>query len=98
MDIAQKAESFDWDEGNLDKNWEKHKVAYYECEEVFFNEPLVVAEDEEHSKEEKRYYAWERSNQGRLLFLVLTVGGRKIRVIPARDINKKERRYYREKA
>ena len=28
---------FDWDEGNLLKNWEKHGVTAAECEEVFFN-------------------------------------------------------------
>lgn len=94
MEIAQRAESFDWDEGNLDKNWEKHKVAYYECEEVFFNEPLVVAEDEEHSQDEKRYYALGKTNQDRFLFISFTTRGKQIRVISARDMSKKERRYY----
>ena len=35
---------FDWDEGNIQKNWHKHKVTPSECEEVFFNQPLVVEE------------------------------------------------------
>ena len=30
---------FDWDEGNKQKNWEKHQVDFRECEEVFFNQP-----------------------------------------------------------
>jgi hypothetical protein len=27
---------FEWDEGNLTKNWEKHQVSALECEQVFF--------------------------------------------------------------
>ncbi len=42
---------FEWDEGNSEKNWTKHRVARSECEEVFFNRPLVVAEDQEHSQD-----------------------------------------------
>ena len=37
---------FQWDEGNADKNWEKHRVARLECEQPFFNEPFLVNEDE----------------------------------------------------
>ena len=33
---------FDWDEGNLLKNWEKHGVTVAECEQVFFNRPLLA--------------------------------------------------------
>jgi len=89
------AESFEWDEANIAKNWEKHKVSHFECEEIFFNEPLVVAPDEIHSKHETRRYALGKTNQERLLFVVFTMRGKKIRVISARDMNKKERRYYK---
>jgi hypothetical protein len=40
---------FDWDKGNRQKNWEKHRVDYRECEEVFFNSPLIVGDDRTHS-------------------------------------------------
>jgi hypothetical protein len=33
---------FDWDDGNIGKNWTKHRVTDWECEEVFFNQPLAV--------------------------------------------------------
>ena len=33
---------FQWDQGNLEKNWLKHGVSPLECEQVFFNQPLVV--------------------------------------------------------
>ena len=37
---------FDWDEGNSRKNAAKHGVSQSEAEEIFFNEPLLVLEDE----------------------------------------------------
>jgi len=32
----EKAVSFQWDEGNSDKNWSKHSITQAECEQVFF--------------------------------------------------------------
>ncbi len=85
---------FDWDEGNRQKNWEKHQVDFRECEEVFFNQPLLVSEDTKHSFQEKRYHVLGRSDTSRLLFLVFTTRNNKIRVISARDQSKKERIAY----
>jgi len=36
---------FDWDDGNLEKNWDLHRVPFWEAEEIFFNEPLVIVGD-----------------------------------------------------
>ena len=94
MDILSNLKGFDWDEGNITKNWEKHHVTHIECEEVFFNDPLVVIKDEPHSITEPRYYVLGKTNSHRLLFLVFTTRGSKIRVISARDMNKKERKIY----
>ena len=85
---------FEWDSGNLEKNWLKHGVSPLECEEVFFSQPLVVAPDEKHSQKEERFYALGRTNNERHLFIVFTVHGKKIRVISARDMNKRERSIY----
>src|ERR1700694_4111880 len=85
---------FDWDTGNKQKNWEKHQVDYTECEQVFFNKPLLLSEDPQHSVQEKRYYVLGRSDMHRPLFIVFTIRGNKIRVISARDQNKKERKIY----
>src|SRR5512142_1543500 len=64
---------FDWDEGNLDKNWEKHGIAFWECEEIFLNRPLVVRSDDEHSRTERRYYALGQTEAGRLVFVAFTI-------------------------
>jgi len=85
---------FDWDDGNKQKNWEKHQVDFRECEEVFFNQPLLIKEDSKHSSQEKRFFVLGRSDIGRTLFLVFTLRNNKIRVISARDQSKKERKIY----
>lgn len=85
---------FDWDEGNRGKNWEKHGVSDSECEQVFFNQPLYVFTDAEHSEEEQRYYVLGRTDEGRRLFVVLTPRGDRIRVISAREMTKRERAFY----
>ena len=36
----EKFTGFQWDEGNKNKNLIKHQVENWECEQVFFNEPL----------------------------------------------------------
>jgi len=85
---------FEWDDGNFDKNWSKHKVTPYECEQVFFNQPIVVAPDPAHSAAESRFYVLGKTDAGRLLFVVFSVRRRKIRVISARDMTAKEREVY----
>ena len=85
---------FEWDEGNRDKNWIKHKVSNSECEEIFFNQPLIINFDKNHSKIEIRFYALGHTDLNRKLFIVFTIRNKKIRVISARDMSKKERKIY----
>ena len=85
---------FEWDEGNLVKNWEANGVSAPECEQIFFNKPLITGSDEKHSKHETRFYALGQTDTGRLLFVVFTVRNNCIRVISARDMSRKERRVY----
>ena len=85
---------FDWDDGNAEKNWLRHRVSQAESEQVFFNRPLVVAEDELHSGTELRHYALGRTDAGRLLFVVYTLRGEKVRIISARDMIRRERKEY----
>ena len=93
IDLSQLT-GFDWDESNRDKNWEKHEVLASECEEVFFNLPLLLQSDDAHSQKEPRYYVLGQTIAGRRLFIAFTIRGDKIRVISARDMSKKERKIY----
>ncbi len=95
--IVSNCKGFQWDEGNLDKNWYLHQVANGECEEVFFNLPFIVASDTKHSKKEQRYYALGRTDADRWLFIAFTIREDLIRVISARDMNQREMRKYGER-
>jgi len=81
---------FDWDDGNLEKNRDLHRVPFWEAEEIFFNEPLVVTADKEHSKKESRYLALGQTDSGRRLFISFTVRRSLIRVISVRDMTRTE--------
>jgi len=77
---------FQWDKGNKDKNWQEHKVTNKECEEVFFDENKKIYKEKLHSKKE------------RLLYTFFTIRNKKIRIISARNINRKEKYLYEKKA
>jgi len=86
---------FDWDSGNVDKNWEKHGVAFWESEEIFFNRPLLLQSDNKHSnKRESRHYALGKTNKNRLLFAAFTIRKNQIRIISARPMSQKEKTIY----
>ncbi len=87
---------FEWDEGNVTKLLARHGVSVAECEQVFFNEPLLIAEDLVHSVVEPRWAAWGRTAEGRALAVVFTLRGDRIRALAARNMNRKERRRYAE--
>lgn len=94
MIVLSQLTGFDWDESNREKNWEKHQVLAGECEEVFFNLPLLLQPDPNHSQEELRYFVLGHTTANRRLFIAFTVRDNKIRVISARDMSKKERKIY----
>lgn len=86
LDQLRECTGFQWDEGNAEKNWID--------EAVFFNEPLLVALDVEHSHTEPRFCALGQTDEGRLLFVVLTIREKLLRVISARDMSRGERKEY----
>jgi uncharacterized DUF497 family protein len=88
---------FDWNKGNIDKNWRKHKVGFKECEEIFFNKPLKTLYDIKHSQNEKRYLGFGKTNKNRKLLVAFTIRNKKIRIISARDMSRKERKIYGKK-
>ncbi|MGA3085664.1 MAG: BrnT family toxin [Thermodesulfobacteriota bacterium] len=85
---------FEWDDHNTEKLRARHGVAPTECEQIFFNRPFVVGDDSKHSEKENRFFVLGKTDTGRLLFLVFTVRSNRIRVISARDTNRKEREIY----
>ncbi|MSQ76051.1 MAG: BrnT family toxin [Rhodoferax sp.] len=86
---------FDWDDGNARKN-DKHGVSMAEAEQVFFNAPLLLLEDGNHSQLEPRLHGLGKSDGERLLHVTLSLrrAAQLIRVISARDMHRKERAVY----
>ena len=87
---------FEWDGGNARKVVGRHGVEPGECEQAFFQVPFIVSYDAVHSEREHRWQALGQTAAGRRLLLVFTLRGPLIRVLAARAMNRKEKRYYAE--
>lgn len=92
--VISNCTEFQWDKGNEVKNWQKHNVTKEECEQIFFNRPLLLADDFKHSQGEKRYYVLGQTDNQRKLFIAFTIRRQMIRVISARPMSKKEEKWY----
>lgn len=89
---------FDWDSGNREK-CRKHGVSVTEIEALFAGE-LTIFPDAGHSRDEERIKAIGKTESGRHVFVVYTVGRRRgkllIRPIGARYMHGKEVAHYEE--
>ncbi len=88
---------FVWDDGNIDKNVAKHGVSNEEAEEIFTDSKRKIFKDKLHSSGEERFRILGKTKEERLLFVVFTIRGKKVRIISARGINRKEVYLYEEK-
>ena len=93
MNVWSEPISFQWDSGNSHKN-SKHQVNNAEIEEIFFDPHKVMAADHKHSQVEQRYVLLGKTYHQRLLYAVFTVREGIVRIISARDVNKKEVHLY----
>lgn len=95
MRVDKKPIEFLWDRGNSVKNT-KHNVTDGESEEVFLDKNKKTFTDTVHSQHEERLRVVGKTRKGRLLFVVFTKRDIKIRIISARDVNRKEVSLYEE--
>ena len=86
-------EGFEWDQGSSGKNERKHGVTDREAEEVFFNKPLIIGRSSK-GGDETRYAALGKTYASRLLAVIFTVRTKRMRVISARPMSRKERKIY----
>lgn len=89
--------TFEWDEGNIDKNLKKHGIINKEGEEIFKNKPLFISQDIKHSQKELRFEALAITDSKKLIFLSFTIRNNKVRIISVRDMSRRERRVYETK-
>ena len=64
LDRLLRCTGFDWDEGNAPKIWEEHEVSPMECEQVFFNLPLVAGQDEPEREAARQVRGCEDAEHG----------------------------------
>jgi len=82
---------FDWDDANREHIAE-HGVSPLEAEEVVEHDPIDLGRQDEDGEE--RYLELGETRRGRILLVVTTMRGRKIRVVTAYDAPKRWRNYY----
>jgi uncharacterized DUF497 family protein len=89
---------FEWDPNKAKKNIEIHGVSFDEASTAFKDTLSLTIYDPLHSDKEDRFTLIGNSVKDRLLVIVHTERGDKIRIISARKATKKEREQYEENA
>jgi len=88
---------FEWDINKSLENERKHKVSFNEAISIFADPFAIYFEDEEHSDYEQRSKIIGKSSHGKMLLVVYTERGNKIRIISSRILTPKERKNYENK-
>jgi len=86
----------EWDSRKESANLRKHGVGFVEAGTVFGDPLSITIPDPDHGAEEERSVIIGRSDKPRLLIVVHTVRGDRVRLISARVATKRERRNYEE--
>ena len=87
---------FEWNLKKADENLKKHHVSFQEASTVFGDLLSRTISDHEHSHGESRYITMGLSSAGKLLVVIHTDRGDRIRIISARKAFPKEAREYEE--
>lgn len=80
---------FDWDRNNLRKI-RAHRIKREEAEQALLNDPISVYEQEVGG--ERRFVYYGRTDTGRLLAVIVTERGDRIRVVTAYDLDAGQKR------
>ena len=84
----------EWDNTKARRNFKKHGVSFEEAATLFTDPLSSTIEDPLHSEDEDRFVIIGQSIQGRILVVVHTDRGDKIRIISARVATASERKQY----
>jgi uncharacterized DUF497 family protein len=88
------ADGFEWDDAKAASNFGKHGVTFGEAATVF-DDPLTVTwPDPDHSDDEDRFLTVGHSAAGRTVIVSHTDREDRIRIISAREANRREQRGY----
>jgi uncharacterized DUF497 family protein len=88
--------NFEWDEHKAASNFTKHGVSFAEAATVFGDPRSLTIPDPVHSQLEERAIILGRSLPDKLLVVVHTERGDRVRIISARPASRRERQTYEE--
>jgi uncharacterized DUF497 family protein len=88
--------TFEWDDEKAKANRKKHGVSFEEASTILGDPFSLTIHDPLHSEEEDRFVTIGESHQRRLLVVVYTERGAKLRLISARKATRRERHDYAE--
>ncbi len=84
--------NFEWDEANLE-HIDEHDVKPEEAEQVLLNDPLELGFETSETKEERWSYLGE-TYEARILQVIITLRGERVRVVTAFDAPISAKRLY----
>lgn len=87
---------FEWDPRKDEANRHKHGVGFREATTAFGDPLAMTFPDIDHSISERRFLTIGVSASGRLLVVAHTENDDTIRIISARPLTRRERRFYEE--
>lgn len=87
---------FEWGPRKDAANVRKHGVGFREAATIFGDALAVTFPDEDHSVSERRFLTIGRSASGRILVVAHADQGEALRIISARPVTRRERRFYEE--
>jgi uncharacterized protein len=87
---------FEWDSRKAKRNLRKHGVSFEEAISVFGDPLALTIADPFHSEDEDRFVVLGGSQRSRLIVVIFTDRGDRIRIISARKATRHERRDYEE--
>ncbi|MGB2981192.1 MAG: BrnT family toxin [Candidatus Zixiibacteriota bacterium] len=87
---------FEWDRNKAQQNIKKHGISFEEATTVFGDPLSLTIRDPLHSIDDERFVVIGYSYKYRLLVVVHTERGNRIRIISARRATRQERKTYEE--
>ena len=82
-----------WNPQKAEANFRKHKIRFSDAESVLFD-PMTLTIEDQIIDQEQRFLSVGSDSFGRILVIVYTYHGEKIRLISARKATPKERKHY----
>lgn len=88
--------AYEWDSRKASANIRKHGVSFPEATSVFGDPMSVTIPDPDHSWDEERFLILGMSSLQKVLVVVHTIRGARVRLISARTATRVEKRTYEE--